>query len=203
MKTWELIKIHAFIYHLPLLHSEFSVVALYYGMAKLNAWFWLAVRHSKMIMFQQLNDCKVVPSLHYSSTSRHHIIKVISDRLTACRHKRKGFISLLGNKVASEDKLGVEKVYEMDSKLEFCLRHLREISLRTSAHPHVFPSLWHSSTEHNKRSFEECRGQKNFAPHWDIHLLDFTEVSQSHWLKMTCVNEWIKSFGENFHFGQS
>lgn len=89
-----------------------------------------------MIVFLQ-----PVPSSHYSSTSRHHIISVISDRLKARRHKRKGFISLPGNKVASEDELAFEKVYEIDSKLEFCLRHLSKLSLRTSAHPHVFLNL--------------------------------------------------------------
>ncbi len=166
----------------------------------LNAWFWLAVRHSKMIMFQQLNDCKVVPSLHYYSKSRHHII---SDRLTARRHKRKGFISLLGNKVASEDKLGFEKVYEINSKLEFCLRHLREISLRTSAHPHVFPSLCDILLLNTTKGILKNVGVKTTLDPFETHLLDFTEGSQSYRLKMTWVNEWIMSFGENFHFGQS
>lgn len=120
-----------------------------------------------MIMFQQLNDCKVVPSLHYSSTSRHHII---SDRLTARRHKRKGFISLLGNKVASEDKLGFEKVYEINSKLEFCLRHIR-----------VCDILLLNTTKGILKNV----GVKTTLDPFETHLLDFTEGSQSYRLKMT------------------
>lgn len=131
-------------------------------------------------MFQQLNDCKVVLSLHYSSTSRHHIISVISDRLTARRHKRKGFISLLGNKVASEDKLGFEKVYEINSKLEFCLRHLREISLRTSAHPHVFPSLYDILLLNTTKGILKNVGVKRTLDPFETYIFWISQKSVSH-----------------------